>query len=67
MVLNCFKWQENCLTIRLHCDLCEDLMDEETQMHLLKCQFVTKRPEREQFISEIRYNDQAIKVWEKFL
>ena len=60
----------------LHCELCEDVTEEETQMHLLKCQFLTKHPELEQLISEIRYNDifgdlasqvKAIKVWKKIV
>ena len=60
----------------LHCELCEDETEDETQNHLLKCNFLLNHPDLQQEITTIKLNDifsdlasqvKAVKVWKKIL
>ena len=60
----------------LHCELCDDETEDETQSHLLKCNFLLNHPDLEQEIGTIQMSDifndlasqiKAVKVWKKIL
>ena len=60
----------------MQCGLCGDKESEETQLHLLQCNFLVNHPDIKQDISKIKYEDifkdlssqvNAIKVWTKIM
>ena len=60
----------------LHCELCNNETEDETQMHLLKCNFLLKHPELGSELPKIEYTDifsdlasqvKAVKIWKKIL
>ena len=42
---------------KIQCDLCGDKDSEETQLHLLQCNFLVNHPDLKQNISKINYED----------
>ena len=60
----------------LHCELCKDESEDETQRHLLQCTFVVNHPEVGPEVQQIKYDDifsdlasqvKAVKIWKKIL
>ena len=58
----------------LHCELCDDEREDETQMHLLQCKFLLKHHELGSELTKIKYDDifsdlasqiKAVKIWKK--
>ena len=56
--------------------MCKDYNSEESQMHLLECQFLTSHPDLKVEIKTVKYEDifkdlpiqiKAVKVWRKIM